>query len=298
MTIMRDRPRFPDGHNASGEVLFDDTFASGLGLWRDHVSAAVPTAPISLSTMRSWEGSPYSMLLSTSPRRNSGTIPAATCSTYRNMSRDFDTGKVRFEAWVATGWPLQNDPDTGNTPNSWFIGVDTQTWDNSSRGFYRLTAQIRTGPDQTSVLSNAWRLNADNGDQVYISRTGAGSTAVPAQSPPMPGENEFKLNFFRVALWVDLTAVRSTDGAPGSYFRAEMGNRVYDLTGLVDGAGNPIGRGKQTPQTGSSVGGGSFAGGFNFGVGLANRTTTDIAYPPILLVGRARGTWYPDGVSV
>lgn len=298
MALTKDRPRFPDGHNAAGETLFDDTFANGLALWRDHMSGTTPTAPISLSTLRSWDGSPYSMMLSTSRRRNSGPVAAATCGTYRNMGRDVDTGKVRFEAWVALGSPLNSTSDTVNTVNSWFLGIDTQTWDDASRGFYRLTAQIRTGPDSTSVISNAWTLRADSGESVYLARDGSGSTAVPAQSPPMAGPNEFKLNFFRVALWVDLSAVRSTDGAAGAYHRAEMGNRSYDLRTLVDSTGAAIGRGKQTPQTGSAVGGGSFAGGLNFGFGLTNRTATDIAYPPILLVGRARATWFPDGVNV
>lgn len=299
MAIQKDRPLWPDGSTPAGaQVLFDDKFANGLGMWRDHLGGTTRHAPLSLTSLRSDPDSPYAMMLSVSPR---GTSAVITCQAYRNISRDVDSGIVRFEAWMALGQPLNDSTDTVNTASSVFLAMDSQSWDNTHRGLPKLRWRIRTNPDTGSTIVNSWSVPADNGDEVYIARDGTPSiNVVPALQPPSPGDNEFKLNFFRAALWYDLSTVpaNSSDGKPGRYYRAEMGPNVYDLRGFVDSAGAPIGRGKTTPQTSSTVGGGSFAGGHNFSIALNGRTAANLNYPPILLVSRARATWWPQGVTV
>ena len=301
--LSQDRPLYPDGQTASGgQVLFDDNFASGLGMWRDHMGVATPYAPLSLSTLRAWPGSAYSMMLSTCPRPQLATISQSVCAAYRNESRNIDAGKICFEVWVAIGSCLTSNTDTDNTMLSWNISIDAQSWDNTHRGHPTLTCAVRTGPDSTSVISNAWRVSADNGDQIFIdmsSGTGVSSpNVVPSVQAPSPGLNENKLNFFRAALWYDLSTVSSTDGKPGRYYRAEMGPTKVDLTGFLDSAGHPIGRSATTPQTTSAVGGGSFAGGLNFSIGMGSRGSTTIASPPWMLVARARAIAFPVGVTV
>ncbi|WP_156448391.1 hypothetical protein [Mycobacterium sp. NAZ190054] len=270
-------PRWPDsGRNRGGfqppEVLFDDNFDQGFCGWRDHQGAAFAYAPLSRTALRTLDGSSHSLVLSTGARPNSSAnIPHAEVSAYKNLSRWVDSGLVKFETWIAQG-----GADLDNSPNSWFIGIDTQRWDNSSRGFFKLRFRKFTGSGEAPVRSDQWALTNDVGSFVNLS-----------PNPPNAGDNENKMNFNYIALTVDLDTVVSSDGAPGSYHEAQVGADVYDLTGL--GAG----RGKQNPQIGSSVGAGSFAGGLNFGIGMTNNTVHTAAGPSWLLVGRVRGTWYP-----
>lgn len=306
MAIAKDRPLWPDAvlpeisgvrvdgidTPAGGQVLFDDTFDCGLGWWRDHIGGAARHGALSLTSQRTWHGSRYAMMLSASAR---GSGP--DCQTYRNVSRDADKGVIRFEVWMAIGEPQVNDDDTVNTMASAFIAFDCQSWDNQHRGLPKLRFRRRSNPDTGSTVINTWVLPADNGDEITINAAGGQPnpvTAIPPTSCPFPGPNEYKLNVFRCALWYDLSTVVSADGHPGRYFRAEMGPKVVDLTGFVDTAGHPIGRCITAPQVTSTVGGGESDGLLNFGIGLINRDSVNLNYPIIMIVPRARATWWPS----
>lgn len=298
MPLSQDRPYWPDFEDKTPEgaqYIFDDKFEEGLGPWRGHLGGTTRHCPISLTSLRTWPGSPHAMLLSCSTRP----IVGGDCQAYRNFSRDIDEGKMRLEVWMMLGQPQTSSDDDVNTISSLFIAMDSQAWDDTHRGLPKLRWRVRSTPDAGSTIINAWSIPADNGDTVYIAEDGSGHpNEVPAVQPPSPGENEFKLNYFRVALWYDLSTIVSTDGMPGRYFRAEIGPKVYDLTGFVDSNGDPVGRCATAPQVASTVGGGSFRGGHNVGIGLINRLAVTLNYPPILIVPRVRATWFPKDVLV
>lgn len=275
--------KWPNGHrNKAGhlppEVLFDDNFDKGLGNWRNHQGGNVTQPPISRTSLRAFDGSLKSMMLSVSGRPASGDIRSGETSTYNNLSRWVDGGKVKFETWLTLG-----GADLDNSPAQFMIGIDTQRWDDTSRGFYRMVCKrFPAGPDTNGprTRENHWVLVDDKAAQVRIPAMNGNPV------PPYPGDNENKMNFNYVSLTVDLDHV-GEDGAKGRYYEAQIGPYVYDLTGL--GAG----RGKQNPQMISSVGGGPFSGGLNFGISLQNRGAYIAPGPSWLLIGRARGTWYP-----
>lgn len=288
MPIARDETfapaAWPNGQrNKTGyappEVLFDDNFDKGFGNWRNHQGGNTANPPISRTAMRAFDGSSKSLMLSTGARPQTAGIKSANCGTYNNLSRWVNSGLVKYETWLTIG-----GSDLDNSPGNILIGIDTQTWDDKSRGFYRLMCKRFTGPSDAPVRSNVWCLVDDKAGQVDIPAQGENPV------PPYPGDNENKMNWFYVALTVDLDFV-GPDGAKGRYMEAQIGPYKYDLTKL--GAG----RGKQNPQIKSEVGAGSFAGGLNFGLAVQNRTVYTAAGPSWLLCGRARGTWYPKTES-
>lgn len=275
--------KWPNGHrNKAGhlppEVIFDDNYDKGLGNWRNHQGGNITQPPISRTALRAFDGSSKSMMLSVSGRPSSGDIRSGETSTYNNLSRWVDNGKVKFEVWYALG-----GVDLDNSPNQFMFGIDTQQWDDSSRGFFRmLCKRFPAGADSNTVRArdNHWLLVDDK----------AGTVRIPAMNgnpaPPYAGDNENKMNFNYASLTVDLDHV-GADGARGRYHEAQIGPYTYDLTGL------DAGRGKQNPQMISSVGGGPFSGGLNFGISLQNRGGYISTGPAWLLIGRTRGTWYP-----
>ncbi|MBM4634501.1 hypothetical protein A6411_10670 [Prescottella equi] len=272
----RKRPGFTEP-----QVLYDDNFDEGFSSWRDHIGGSTAIAPLSRTALRAIEGSSHSLVISTGPRPNATGIVTnhASAGSYRNMSRWADNGLVKLEYWYTLG-----GCDIDNGPNSFFFGLDTQQWDDTSRGFFRLTCRRFIGPGSAPTRSNTWALTNDSGDQVVIPAQGS----TPA--PPYPGDNENKMNWNYAALTVDLDAP-GADGARGGYVEAQIGPYKYDLTGL--GAG----RGKQAPQMVSDVGAGPFSGGFNPGIGMTNNTVYPVSGPSWLLLGRARGIWYPRSAA-
>lgn len=278
-------PLWPNaGRNMSGykspELLFDDNFDKGFGNWRNHQGGNDINPPISRTSLRAFDGSSKSLMLSTGPRPNNSTNGAKTgnCGTYNNMSRWVNSGLVEFQAWYTLG-----GTDLDQSPHNLLFGIDTQYWDDTSRGFYRLMCRRWTGGDTASAfpaVAPTWGLVDDNAAQVVIPAMDGN----PA--PPYPGDNENKMNWNYVSLTVDLDYMNA-DGGKGRYHSAQIGPYTYDLTKLN------AGRGKQRPQTASSVGAGSFAGGLNFGLALGNRSVYKAKGPSWLLIGRARGLWYP-----
>lgn len=249
--------RWPDT-----DVLFDDAFDAGFCGWRDHMGGSTPQAALGLTSHPVYSGS-YALKLSTSRKRS--TVNAAICSAYKNVSRFVDSGKVTYEVMLTVGGA---DLDEG--PTNFALCIDTQLWDNSARGFYNLICRRFGGSTQTRV--NEWAIISDDGTQIIFDSLATGA--------PMPGDNENKMNWGYYRLTIDLSA----NGGLGGYHEAQIGNRVYDLRSL--GAG----RGAQSPQTSSSVGAGSFAGGLNFGITMVNRNTVDVG-PDWVVVDRARGVW-------
>lgn len=285
MPLARDEslnpPLWPNGHrNRTGyappEVLFDDNFDKGFGNWRNHQGANLVNPPISRTAIRAFDGSSKSLMLSVGGRpQNGNNIKSASCSTYNNLSRWVDSGVVKGEWWYTLG-----GADLDTNPGNILFGIDTQQWDDKFRGFYRLMCRRFTGPADNVSRVNEWALVNDEASHVVIPAMGDNPR------PPYPGDNENKMNFNYVSLSIDLDYM-NPDGGRGRYLEAQIGPYKYDLTNL--GAG----RGKQNPQVASAVGAGSFAGGLNFGMSLQNRTVISPKGPSWLLIGRARGTWYP-----
>lgn len=284
MPIARDETlppaRWPNGNrNKTGyappEILFDDNFDKGFGNWRNHQGANTANPPVSRTALRAFDGSSKSLMLSVGSRPQTATIKSASCSTYNNLSRWVDNGMVKGEWWYTIG-----GSDLDNSPGNVLFGIDTQSWDDKWRGFYRLMCHRFTGPADNAVRVNQWALVDDSAARVPIPAQGDNPV------PPYHGDNENKMNWNYVALSVDLD-YKNADGSRGRYHEAQIGPYKYDLTRL--GAG----RGKQNPQVASAVGAGSFAGGLNFGCSIQNRTVYTPTGPSWLLIGRARGTWYP-----
>lgn len=247
-----------------GKLIFHDTFDQGFCGWRDHASGAgaslALSAPLGLSTHPTGPGR-FALELSTSTDRSSH--QDGTCNAYKNMTRPVDNGLIVFSAMLAYRGTAEQA-----APRSFFIGMDSQAWDDSSRGFPKLTLErwVGTGPD---TFAPRWVIGDDSGNSVVIPASAA-KDPTRQVTPPVPGWNENKANWFWVTLAYNLNAVAtgSADGLPGRYEWAQIGNNTYDLTGL--GAG----RGAQTPQT-PGFGGTYFSGGLNFGMSVTNRTATD-----------------------
>lgn len=269
-------PRFPNGRRKrpeyqEPEVLFETNFKEGFAGFRDHQGGNDVYAPLSLTSWRTDDTSPHALMLSTSGRPQTGAIRSGNCSTYKNLQRDTDTGLMEVQVWMALG-----GADLDQSPNDIMIGLDSQNWYDEWRTFGRLMCRRFSGADSNAPRerSDTWAVVDDNAKQVEIPDQGEGR-------PAYTGDNENKGNIFMTSLTMDFDHV-NPDGSRGRYYEAHIGGRTYDLTGL--GAG----RGKQNPQIESSVGGGSFAGGLNIGIGLGNRTAFRAAGPSWLAVTKVR----------
>ncbi len=185
--------RWPDA-----EVLFDDTFDRGFDGWRDHMSASVPTAPLSRTALRTFDNSAAALMMSTGPRPNiaSPDNPYAHTGTYKNLSRYVDSGYVEFQAWLALG-----SQDIDNAPYSFFIGIDAQTWDNVSRGFPKLTCRRFSTPTTGGTKSNDFVITDDAG----VASSGLRDSAVAKGF--WPGDNENKMNWGFMSLIYQLDFV-------------------------------------------------------------------------------------------
>lgn len=270
-----DTNRFLGGY-AAPTTLFDDRFNHSFCGWRQHMGGDQNSPQLSLTDIRTDSESERALWLTTSARPARSSAPAILSGgnvTYKNQSLFSRTGVIKFEAWIAIG-----GTNLDKAPQQWFIGMDTQRWDDQSRGFFKLTNRRFDG---SGSRVNQWIINDDAGNPVTIT-----DTSNTSGNPYSIGDNENKMNVFHVGLYQDLDAVVSADGKPGGYLAAEIGGKTYDLRGL--GAG----RGKQPPQLTSSVGGGPFTGGWNCGIGLNNQTVNNEDGPSWLIVTRARALHY------
>lgn len=254
-SLSRRYARNMDRRPQSGKVLFHSTFENGFDGWRDHYGFKSPYPPVSLTSYPVFSGA-HALLLST-PDLPYAQNPQRSFSSYKNLTRFFDTGLVSFSGYFTHG--------SGRKAfawSNWGIGVDTQKYDDSSRGFYKLVCRDRGGSNYP-----AWYITDDSGNQVVIPNSGTNTA----------GENENKFNFDYVRLTIDLSA----NGGLGGYHEAQINNKVFDLTTL--GAG----RGLQTPQAGDMTTSdgryASYAGGLNCGIfGSASSLNPD-AYPAMLV---------------
>jgi hypothetical protein len=279
--------RWPDGNRKKGgwgrpQELFDDRFNHSFNGWRQHMGGDSSNPPLSLTDIRTDSNSERALWITVGSRPNRSTAPSilsGNSTAYKNLSLFEQHGLIKFEAWFAVG-----GTNLDKAPQQVFIGMDTQRYDNGSRGNYRLTNRRYTGNVSTGTLARAdtWAITGDTENSVLIP-----DATTPNGNPFTVGDNENKMNVFHVSLTQDLDAAASSDGKPGGYLEAEINGRKYDLRGL--GAG----RGKQAPQITSGVGAGSFAGGSNFGIGLNNQTVDNEDGPSWLVVTRARALWYP-----
>lgn len=269
-------PRFPNGRRKRAdyldpEVLFETNFKDGFAGFRDHQGGNAADNPLSLTSWRTDDTSPFALMLSTSSRPSSGSIRSGACSAYKNMQRDTETGLMELQVWMALG-----GADLDQSPHNFMIGLDSQSWYDKDRTFGRLMCRRFSGADtnEPRPRDNQWSVTNDAGDPVNITDQGSGA-------PAYPGDNENKGNIFMVSLTMDFDHI-GTDGGRGRYHSAVIGGKTYDLTKM------PVGRGKQNPQINSSVGAGSFAGGLNIGIGLGNRGAYRAAGPSWLAVTKVR----------
>ncbi|WP_166391154.1 hypothetical protein [Nocardioides ochotonae] len=203
-------------------MLFDDRFDRSFCGWRDHAEGAADTVKnrpaVSLTTLRTWSDSDAALMVSTSGRGTTAMDQTASVATYKNLSRNFNTGLLRFEAWVALG-----GADLTNGPLSWSMLIDSQSWgdgapENLHRGFPILSA-MRFDPADVSKRINAWAIIDDAGNYRYITLDGTSRSTPPGSrwgSPPMAGDNQVKLNVMRVALWYDMTNGSASDSRRSS----------------------------------------------------------------------------------
>lgn len=261
VTQSRGLARNMDKRVQAGKVLFHCDFNDGFQGWRDHYDGTTPQPPISLSGYPNFDGK-LGLMLSTGDLPNiDNQMPWRSTSTYKNLSRYFDTGLVSFSGFFTTG--------SGRGAlawGSWGVGIDTQKWDSSSRGFYKILCR------DDAELGPAWFITSNTGSQILIPGTrGSAGTNVTH------GENENKFNYTYLRLTVDLSA----NNGLGGYLEAQINHQVFDLTGLGGG------RGMQEPQGGNidltSQGRyANYSGGFNCGVMLSASSINPYSYPAML----------------
>lgn len=249
------------------DVLFHDTFEHGFCGWRDHMGGSTPYPALGLCNQPAYSDG-YSLMVSVGKKATSLGL-SGTGSAYKNYSRVVNNGRLTFEGQFAIG-----GANLGQMPAQWAMVMDVQQWDNSSRAFYSLTCVRAAGADPRTA--DVWSVGSASGVK----------TAVAAQPAPSAGDNENKMNWNYVRLTVDLDAF----GGLGGYHSAQIGHQVYDLAAL--GAAPD----RQAPQVTSGVGGGSFAGGMNFGLLVQNRQGYDNAGPSWLLADELRGIHSQMGV--
>lgn len=246
--------RYPDS-----DVLFQDDFDTGFCGWRDHMGGSSPYPALGLCSHPVYTGN-RALMVSVGKKGTTLGL-SGTGSAYKNYSRFVNSGLITFEGMFAIG-----GANLGQMPAQWALVMDVQKWDNSNRAFYSLTCVRAAGADPRTA--DVWNVS------------GAAAAKTPiASDVPSAGDNENKMNWNYVRFTVNLDAY----GGLGGYHSAQIGHQVYDLAALG------VEPDRQTPQTTSGVGGGSFAGGLNFGLLVQNRSGFDNAGPSWLVADQLRG---------
>lgn len=256
-TQSRGLARNMDKRVQSGKTLFHCDFNDGFQGWRDHYGDTTPQPPISLTSYPVFDGKQALKLSTGDAPAIDGERPSAGTSTYKNLSRYNEDGLLSFSGFFTTMSGRQ-----ALAWSSWGIGVDTQYWDSSGRGFPKLICR------DDAELGPAWFITSNTGSQILIPGTrGFAGTNVTH------GENENKFNFSYVRLTIEPS---------GNYVEAQLNHRVFDLRGLGGG------RGLQEPQGGNidltSRGRyANYSGGQNAGIFLSASTINPNAYPAALI---------------
>lgn len=233
-SLLYDQYRFADLSPRRGKVLFASDFRRGFEGWRDHYHGNAPANPLSLVDYPLEGG----LMVSTQAKPDSsyatGWYGSANSAAFKNLSRHIDGGLCSFSTYITHGF------DTGTAAlGSFFICIDTQSWDNSRRSFFKL----QCGRND-STGNRSWGIIGGPSNSTYY---GIPDTAGNVTS----GDNENKYNTDYVRLTVDLTTWK--------YVEAQINHRVYPLTGLA-----PNDEAPEPPQVGTPAD--SFAGGLNCGV--------------------------------
>lgn len=237
-----------DSVRSGGAVLYRSDFDTGMDGWIDHWDGYIPQLVVSRTSEICYRGS-HCMMLSTGehtspPADDISSFSAAFKRLYRHDAYRYHS----VSAYLAIG--------TGYFNGAWasfFMYVDTQKQDNSSRSFYQLRCSRVVSSEHLK-----WQIRGDTGatpEEKMVQVTGSAHSFM--------GNNDNKQNFCYVRLTVDLQA----NSGLGGYVEMQVGNQVFDLTGL--GAGSAT----EPPQASVGQDINDFCGGFNIGFGLYRNTS-------------------------
>lgn len=279
----------PKGWDA---VLNYDTFEDGLQGWHCHKNSFPPYL-----SDHGFNGSPYAMGLSTGQALS--TEFGGSNSIYKRLARPFDDGYFMHAAWIAFRGPSEHA-----SPGSITVSMDHQNLDDTGRSFSRM--RLRRFAGVANAYLPLWSLTPDQ-----IPTTPPANTfvdipgAVAATYPPtpgvgggVPGWNVAHAGYFFVALLVNCNVTDKALNQPGlgTYWRAYLGSRAYDLSTLNtnDTLSGP-GSGAENPGVDVSAAApnaqSSFSAGFNLGYSIANGPGGE--GPAELLVGAVMSVHYP-----
>lgn len=234
-------PVFPVPAQGARMVIDHDFRGGSFGHFRDHVQndpdAYIGRPPIYLVD---WPAdSDYALGMSTYPDADAHAAQNKkpnTAGTYWNTSRT----AVEGQRYVYVFLKFATRAFDESKKFGFVMGVDTQAWDGSWRGFNRLTCNYAAAP-------YSWGVQKNDGTQYRGGGLG---------SAPFVGPNEGKSN----TDWVGFRIDQLGAAGKGTIDRVFIAGQTYDTSGI--GADE---YGQQVPQIASS-----FNGGWNLAVYLTN----------------------------
>lgn len=240
-----------------GDVLYASNFGQNyFDGWRaSHFGGNQAGMPIGLVSYPT-HSSKLALQLSTEMRNYASGNLGTQCATFRGLSIYTSRRFLSYSAFLAAG--------VGGLTQSWAefgMMLDIQKVDNSSRSFPWILLQSAASP----TFSKA-RIKDNSGTEIDI----------PGTTHLWTGDNENKQNFGYLRLTWDLQA----NGGLGGYYRAQVQNQVFDLTGLAGQSAD------FTPQSAATTGGGTieeYNGGLNMGLYITRDTSQTTIYPATLL---------------
>lgn len=238
-----------DSVRSGGAVLYRSVFDTGMDGWIDHWNGYGPALVISRTSEMCYRGS-HSLMLSTGEHPSPPADDVSSfVAAFKRLNRHDAYRYHSVSAYLAVG--------VGNYNGAWdsfYLYIDTQRQDNANRSFYQVRCSRYINPNHLT-----WMIRGDTGatpEQKMV--------AVPGSAHSFIGNNENKLNFQYVRLTVDLQA----NSGAGGYKELQVGNQVFDLSGL--GAGSSV----EPIQGNTGLDIDDFAGGFNIGFGLYRNIST------------------------
>ena len=197
-------------------------------------------------------GGNWALKLST-PDLPESQIPAnqRQFAVYKNLSRYFTKTEVRLISYSGYFAVMPGREAPGA---NWALGIDSQTWGNTERSFFKVECRYPGGSAAQWYLVN----NAGEAIQILPANVSKRHTA---------GINQNKANFNYVEFTVKLNA----NNERGQYYSLQVNDLFFDLTNVETWA-DPSQSGQQTPQGSESDPGTSaahmlnFDGGLNFGI--------------------------------
>lgn len=228
-------------------VLYASDFDAGFDNWTDHWDGYRPW-PIASLTHHAAPFGARSLMLSTSEGAYTPGDLANTTATFRRTTRPELDGATSGRYQSVSGW---FGLGIGNFDGSWGefgLLIDTNRVDNTGRNFFRLLCNIRPYPD-----ASRWQIAKDSNS--------ANNVNIPNTTGIWHGDNDNKTNFGYVRLTID----RLANSGAGGYHEAQIGPRVFSLTGLGGGsAPEPL------QDSGTNIS--RFNGGDNIGLTVSRNT--------------------------